>query len=125
MKDALKLALMAAGGYLLYRYFVAGSAIDGASAGNSTAGPSVRDLVWAAAGKPATLSFDQWNYYYAQVAGKPGPAPEEVGITRIDPMPQITVDQWYQALQDAGLAGVTLGGYIPAWLAGCGGFGCP
>jgi len=40
------------------------------------------------------LTFDQWNYYYQQVTGQPGPAPELVGVTRTDPMPLMTLAQW-------------------------------
>jgi len=40
------------------------------------------------------LTFDQWNYYYQQVTGQPGPAPELVGLTRTDPMPLMTLTEW-------------------------------
>jgi hypothetical protein len=60
--------------------------------------------VRSAAGDPLTLSFDQWNYYSERVTGKPGPAPEAVGLSpalRGDP---ITIQAWLTLLDRGHLA---------------------
>lgn len=42
----------------------------------------------------ALHSIDGWNYYYQQATGNSGPAPEDLGIQRTDPMPVMTLQQW-------------------------------
>lgn len=50
------------------------------------------------------LNWDQWNYYYAQITGENGPAPEDRGFTRtaggsvvIDGQAAYPVEVWWQA----------------------------
>ena len=52
-----------------------------------------------AAGTTTGLNFDQWNYYAQQLTGKLWPGPEDVGLSRVDPMPPMTIDQWIEAHQ--------------------------
>lgn len=66
------------------------------------------------AGYAGTLTFDQWNYFYAQVAGRPGPAIEDAfpGIARET---QMTVDQWWTGISGAGFSGLARWPMMSAW----------
>jgi hypothetical protein len=43
---------------------------------------SLDDLIIARAGGDNYYSWDEWNWFYEQVTGQPGPAPEDRGLTR-------------------------------------------
>lgn len=56
--------------------------------------PEVAARMAERAGRFDGLNLDQWNYFYEQETGSPGPAPENVGIVRVDPMPPMTIADW-------------------------------
>jgi len=43
---------------------------------------SLDDLIIARAGGDNYYSWDEWNWFYEQVTGQPGPAPEDRGLAR-------------------------------------------
>jgi len=122
MKDILKYLALAAGGYLLYQK-VTGSASPwpqgtsapaGSQEGNSSSPPAttpppaanpaprpspaldIAALIRAASGKPGAadrLTFDQWNWFYQEIRGVPGPPIDDVfpGLERSYLM---TLDEW-------------------------------
>jgi len=47
-----------------------------------------------AAGGGRPLDYDHWAWYYRQLTGQAAPAPEELGITRTDPMPAMSAAEW-------------------------------
>lgn len=83
----------------------------------------VRTKLLTASGGVMSLTADQWNYYRNNLF-PPALSPAQFGLafpTRTDPMPQMSVDQFIQALVSAGInpanpnAGVSgLRGVIPA-----------
>lgn len=66
------------------------------------------------AGYAGTLTFDQWNYLYAEVTGRPGPAIEDAfaGVPRET---QMTVDQWWAGVSAAGFSGLARWPMMSAW----------
>ena len=65
--------------------------------------PTIVELMKARSGQEYR-TWDQWNWYYAQITGKPGPAPEAVGVPRVDPMPGITAEEWAALATGGGFA---------------------
>ena len=67
-----------------------------------------------AAGYAGTLTFDQWNYFYGQVAARPGPAIEDAfpGVPRET---QMTLDQWWAGVSGAGFSGLARWPLMSAW----------
>ncbi|HUW79486.1 MAG TPA: hypothetical protein VMV54_01175 [Acidocella sp.] len=125
MKDALKFALLGVAAYLIGRNFglfpdVFASTQPPPAAEEppptpapppppppTPSAPAVLILMKAAAveaGYSDSLGWDQWNWFYNAITGKEGPAPEAVGIPRVDPMPNIAAETWYKAVAAGGFA---------------------
>lgn len=58
-----------------------------------TLAEQIEDLAVGQAGRE-TMNWDEWNWFYTQVTGHPGPSPESFGIERRDPMPDIRFSEW-------------------------------
>ena len=72
---------------------------------NPAYSPTTRDRVANAArlaGNPDLLSFDQWNYYFEQVRGIPGP-PIEAVFPNLNRATRMSVDDWWNAIAARGL----------------------
>jgi hypothetical protein len=52
------------------------------TSGTTMADASLDDLIIQRAGGNNYYSWDEWNWFYEQVTGQPGPAPEDRGLTR-------------------------------------------
>jgi len=119
MKDAVKFALLAVAAYLIARNF--GIVPDLFAQPQATpaaeepppppppapSASAVLVLMKAAAieaGYSDSLGWDQWNWFYNAITGKEAPAPEAVGIPRVDPMPNIAAETWYEAIAAGGFA---------------------
>lgn len=119
MKEAIKIALLLLGVYLVWRYLssrlgiTSGAQPTAAAEGAPTraALPSATpDLVAAAAaqagyGPGSVLNADQWNYFYSQVRGEAGPDPLAVWPDR-DRGYRMTLEEWWAGASQKGLAGV-------------------
>lgn len=67
-----------------------------------------------ASGNIGTLTFDQWNWFYAQVTSRPGPPIEDAfpGVARDT---QMTVDQWWAGISQIGFSGLARWPIMSAW----------
>jgi hypothetical protein len=121
----IKIAALAAGGYLLYRYMSTAAApatttpAPGTPAPPTppTPGPTVvteNNLkraaswkAWAGEAGGKTLNWHQWNFYRAAFSSELAiPAPEDVG--QGDGSALITATKYHDILGAAGLAGIAM-----------------
>ena len=128
MNSVVKIGLIAGGAYIVSKYVFGFDPLAGlfgtvatpqiatspqAANPNAAIQANTKSLVVAAAtaGGAAPNSYqtvDVWNYYYNQVRGIPGPAPEQV-FPGVDRNKTYSVDEWWNALTGAGFSGI---GYI-------------
>jgi len=63
----------------------------------ATAEATLRDQIYDLAvgtmGKN-TMNWDEWNWFFTQVTGAPGPWPEQYGLVRVEPMPAMSYSAW-------------------------------
>lgn len=122
--DILKLAAFLVGGYFVLDYFMKRQATTPTPAPATTpeappetkAPPvtATKDIVYQLAAnanpdnRPLMLNVWQWNYYYHEIRGVAGPAPEAMFPNA--PADQLgrrlTVDEWWSAGAPLGLAGL-------------------
>jgi len=112
MKEVLKTLLILAGGGLAVWYFMRGRQAAATETTPAAAPPPspTKDLVEAAAmqagfPKGSLLNCDQWNYFYQQVRGIPGPDPLDVWPNR-ERSYQMTIEEWWTGVSAKGLSGV-------------------
>lgn len=116
-----KIALIGIGGYLLYHFFgssvtssFGGSPADTGTAKQNTVPTTptnqkpLRDMLLAAVSanhEAPPLSFDQWNWYYANVRGIPGPSWEDATGGTGDRSYRYTVDEYLAIMGAKGFSG--------------------
>ncbi len=118
MKDAAKIALLLIGGALILfrdqlRFWWTGKTTEPeppapTPASAEPAGPDIKALVAAAAARanrPTLQTFDEWNWFYSQVRGVPGPAIEDVFPGR-DRGYRMAIDEWWAGVSQHGLSGL-------------------
>lgn len=148
MNDLVKYGAIGIGGYFLLRYFgidllsgittPAVSTVTGTADTPQAANPNAAteqatattlSLLQAAmtANKqdPTKLyTVDIWNYYYNQVRGVAGPAPEEL-FPGVDRNKNYSLNEWWTAMSKAGFSGLGLIAHHtnPYWNPAGGGVG--
>ena len=73
-----------------------------AETGEAPAGPLVIVELMKQSAPKQLLSFDHWNWVYRQLTGKPGPAPETIGIDRAELSDTMTAEQWAALVTSGG-----------------------
>lgn len=123
MKTLTTVALVGVGGYLAYQMGLFNSLFGAAPATTGTTGGGsgssnvnnptnpppgtldTRGLVAQRAGNPNSMTFDQWNYFYAIVRGVPGPDPATY-LSGDQRARQLTINEWWAYMQSAGMNGL-------------------
>jgi hypothetical protein len=78
---------------------------------NNALPPNTKSLVLNAAtqygvgGAGALNSVDTWNYFYNQIRGIPGPAPEDL-FPNNDKNQKYSIDEWWAAMTSKGFSGL-------------------
>lgn len=102
MRDLIKFALIALGGYVLVRNLMRkpgdqhpGTPPDSASLLPALDVPkTLKESARAAGyGSEPMLNIHQWNWFYERLRGVAGPAPEDVST---DPNLLMTAEEWWQ-----------------------------
>lgn len=121
--------LLAVGGFVLYEYLTHSSvpassttstdpsASTTPSGGTAAAGSTTKTLVAAKAaqagyGPGSLLNWDQWNYFFTQARGVPGPSYPADFYNGRDSQYKMTIDEWWAGYSSLGLSG--LGNYAIA-----------
>lgn len=103
MSEVLKIILILAGAYLVWRA-ISPSNVPGVS--NTLA--LIESRVRQSGLDPNTpQTVHVWNWFYQQVRGLPGIAPEDLGLAS---EARVTLTEWWQLVQAHGLRG--LGTYV-------------
>jgi hypothetical protein len=113
------LGLAAAAGYLLYQYGLPDFASPAAPPVNpavpepapavvATAPTRALVLKSAAVTPDHLYNTDEWNHFYNQVRGIPGPAPEDLFPSQPRER-RVTIDEWWAAMQGKGFSGLGCG----------------
>ena len=124
MADLTKLALIGGGAALLWYEFIykpgqaavaatpTGTAPTTSATTQQPTTTTNKALIAQAAPSGASLTADEWGFYYNLALGKPAPAPESYGLPPVGSAGRdalFTLDQWYALLAAKGLAGVGWG----------------
>jgi len=116
MKRLIQLGALAGAGYLLWRMFVPMGPVEtvpgeappeaGAPTGPEPVSPPAGNPILAAIRARAgagPLNPHQWNWYFSQVTGKPGPSPDILGYVGLEfSMQPVPLDDWAARMTAAG-----------------------
>lgn len=128
MNDLVKYGLIAVGAYFVYEYFVSSSTAAASTAvtGTSTTPQAANPNANVAAMQTATFqaivnklnsdkvdpnsyqTADFWNYYYQEIRGIPGPAPESLNLPGYVAGAKYNLGQWWNSMMNAGFSGLGL-----------------
>ncbi len=106
--------------YWLYQHGVFGGAAPAASPSSTPTNPTTQPvqnptvqppntkaLVLARAGNDPNelLTFDQWNFFYSQIRGIPGPDPNQF-LDQAHRSQNLSIDEWWGDMTSAGFSGL-------------------